>query len=60
MSTLTIQKFKFVNGPAIHQADRLDSTVWEDVKDIVCAKYKELTVKDLMKFMKNEYNFSAT
>jgi hypothetical protein len=55
-----VVEYKFVQGPSRTQSGRIDPDLWELHKKTMIEKREELTLPELMLFMKQKHGFIAT
>jgi hypothetical protein len=60
MATPDFTEFTFVHAPARNQARRLDKKKWEDYKDKILKKRLEMSLPNLVNYMKESHGFIAT
>jgi Clr5 domain len=51
---------KWKNGISERQSRIIPQETWDQYKSIISEKYFELTLSDLINWMKDKYNFTAT
>ena len=61
MSSLTVLKWKKPqNEPTPRRAPTIPADTWLKYKDVLCTRWKEMTLKKLRHYMKKTYDFAAT
>lgn len=51
-------EFKFKNGTA-RNATRIPNAKWDEYKELLCSLHKEMSISEILTFMRTEHGFVA-